>query len=391
MLSQESLGDVTAIIEDHEAALSETIADAAQTREQLAAAEVAALKAEAAAKAADQGLAQAQQLVRDLKSKEQSAESATGRAAKDIAIKIADDPGLDPLTKTFYSLVYSDHDLVWQHEPDAFATAAARGRVALSSITERLRTGEPVLVFRHDSIIADVANEQSLVATPPTIDIKSNAYVSLDGGSIDVVLPEASSAKATKQGLVSVERGTAQATLMSDHYEYGVDRLEAAASNEQWLVVGGEAIVLKLEQLDPIKRLVALTALKAVEVEVPFELEDEIRQATEDHLISLIAFLASGAGQETTTHSATSRDIWNGSSYRTQVTKDTPLTAMAKNVDLQSVRYTALAIGLTKETLRENIKVTLSTRIKQDTTAIDQAAKDIRSLANVDQLLDAIF
>lgn len=391
MLSQEMLTGVNTIIEAHESDLSGKIGAAIQTREELADAKIAVSEAEAAVKVANQNLTQAQQQVRSLETAEQRSESTIESAAKEVAVDIANDATIEPLPRTLYSLIYSDRSLAWQETPDAFKVAAERGRVAVSALMERLQAGEPVLLFSQSTIIADKAKEDTLVATPPTTEVKSSTYTSLNGGSIDVVLPDAYSAEATDQELVRVSQKPADVTLMSSYYEYDVDRLEVAASNEQWLVIGSEAVTAKLEQLDPVKRLVALTALKAAEVEIPIELEDEIKENTANRLVSLIAFLAAGTGQETTTRSVVGRDGWTGGSYRTQVTKDTPLTAMAKSVDKQSIKYTAQAIGLTKEALREKVEVVLKSRVGSDSTALDQLAKDLQSLTNVDQILDAIF
>lgn len=391
MLSQELLTGVNTIIEAHESDLSGKIGIAIQTREELADAKIAVSEAEAAVKVANQNLTQAQKQVRTLETAEQRSESTIESAAKEVAVDIANDTTIEPLPRTLYSLIYSDRSLAWQETPDAFKVAAERGRVAVSALMERLQLGEPVLLFSRSTIIADKAKEDTLVATPPTTEVKLGNYTSLNGGSIDVVLPDAYSAEATDQELVRVNQKPADVTLMSSYYEYDVDRLEVAASNEQWLVVGNEAITAKLKQLDPVKRLVALTALKAAEVEVPVELEDEIKENTANRLVSLIAFLAAGTGQETTTRSVVGRDSWTGGSYHTQVTKDTPLTAMAKSVDKQSIKYTAQAIGLTKEALRERVEVVLKSRVGSDSTALDQLAKDLQSLTNVDQILDAIF
>jgi hypothetical protein len=393
MLSQESLIGVGAIIEAHEAGLTERVAQAEHVRTQLADAKVAVGQAETAIKTAEQKLDRAQKQVRTYESEEQRAESRLEATAKNVAIDIAGNPDLDPVTKTLFSLVYEDRSLAWQETPDAYKTTAERGRVALSSVIEHLQPGEPVLYFNfaRGNVVAYVATEKSLVATPPNVNKQSETYTSLEGGSIAVVMTDAPNTQATDQELVRIERKTEEATLISSYYENDVDRLEVAASNEQWLVIGREAITAKLERLDPVKRLVALTALRAAEVEVPVEVTAEIRKQTEGKLVSLIAFLAAGTGQETTTRSVRSRNAWTGGSHRSQITEDTPLTRMAKSVDKQSIRYMAQAIGLSKDVLREKVEAVLKSRVGKDTTSLDQLAKDIQSLATVDQILDTVF
>ena len=76
-------------------------------------------------------------------------------------------------------------------------------------------------------------------------------------------MPETAIAKATDQGLVVVEQNTAEAVLISEMYGYGLEHLEAAAKNNKWLVIGKEAVVACLQDLEPLQEFVALTALKA--------------------------------------------------------------------------------------------------------------------------------
>jgi hypothetical protein len=391
MTSQELLDGVQPIVEAHETELADKAAHAMQVREKLADANIAVSEAQAAVKVAEQNLAQANDNVQDLKSAEQKAEGELERVARTVAADIIDGPDLAPLPKTLFSLIYDDRSLAWQETLDAFPAAAERGKVALSAIMERLQPNEPVLYFTRGNIAADVATGQSLVATPPTIDGERGRYVYIKGGSISVTMPESAVAQSTVQGLVKVERKPEEAILMNSYYEHDVERLEVAAGNEEWLVIGSEAVAGKLERLDPAKRLIALTALKAAGVEVPVEVDNEISEKTENNLVALVAFLAAGASQETRTHSVHGRDSWTGAHYSTQVTEETPLTRMAKSVDKQSIKYMAQTIGLSKDVLREKVQAALTSRVDQDTTSLDQLAKDIQSLTALDNLLDAIF
>lgn len=389
MLTSEALDRVSTIIAPQEAELQANAAEADSVRQQLADAKVAVGVAEGVVKTAKQGLKDAESQVRTFESSEQGAERAVEAAAKNVAVTIIRDPELEPVTKTLFSLTYTNRTLAWQEGSSVFADEIEKGKIALSAIMGRLASDAPILFFKDSGVTADTATDESLVATSPNAINKYNdSYVSIEGGSIAVVMPDTTTAKSS-EGLVVVEQKTVEAVLLSGGGDR--DRLEAAASNKKWLVIGEAAVVARLEGLEPMQQFVALTALKGAGIEMSLQVDPELKTKTEQSLVALLAFLASGTGQETRTRGVVRRDAWTGGSHRSQVTTDTPLTRMAKSVDKQSMRLMAQTLGISKEELRAKTETALKSRVANDTTSLNQLGKDVQSLAMLDQILETVF
>jgi hypothetical protein len=391
MLGQESLLGVEATIADNDIELQAAIAQATGVREQLVDAKLAVGEAQAAIKAAEQQLKDAQSQVRNLERKEQDAEGVVETAATKVAKSIASNRQLDVATRALYTWVYNERTLAWEEEPGAYERAAARGRVALTSLTERLQPEQPILYFEGNQVMADSATKKSLVINPPKLASKPRLHDPFETqGDVVLSLPNAASARATDQELVVVGQRSVENVLLSSYYGHNLDRLEWAASNEKWLIVGSEAIVNKLEQLDPLKRFMALTALAAANVSIPVVVDKELHQRTETKLVGLLAHLASGAAPDTITRREIVRDPWLRTGYKTVEDKG-PIAQMAHSVDPQSLRCMAQALKLTKDYLREQTVTLLKDRVKKDTTSLEQVAKDLQSMNTLDGLLDTIF
>lgn len=393
MLSQEALERLEVITKPQQANLEASVASAEEVRQQLADAKIGVATAKANVKEAEQSLEGAEMTVRQLESAEQGAEKKVESVAKDVAETIIRDPEIEPRTKTLFSLLYNDRKLAWQDGHDAYQKAVDRGKVALSSVIERLQLPDaPILYFSNQRVIADTATDKSLVTKPPKATNKcSDPYASIEDGSISIVMPDTATTHVTDQGLVVVEQDTVEAVLMSNMFGYDLEHLESAATNNHWLIIGEEAVTAKVQELEPIKKFVALTALNAVGVELDTSVEPELKTKTEQSLISLLAFLASGTGQETTTRTVRRRDAWTGGSHSSQVTEDTPLSLMAKSVNKKSIRLMAQTLGISKETLRTKVADTLNSRVAQDTASLDQLAKDVQAIETLNSILDSIF
>ncbi len=383
-LSEDSLEVIGSIIGAHQEDLSATVAHAMEVRMQLTEAELAASDAEVAVKTAQENLKQANERVRHLKSAEQHAERKVETVANGIAVNVATNMGLDSVTSTLFALIYNDRALAWDESSDAHQKAAHRGRAAMSAIIERLQPGEPVLYFGNRGVTAAVANERSIAVTGHSVEGR-NRGTWLSGGSIDAVMPNAITAEATTQGLVRVMTDDMKTTLISNQHKHGLDNLEKAATNEEWWVVGAEGIKAIIAQLDHPAQLLAVTALKAADVEIPLAVDADVKKKTEDTLIALMAFLAAGTSQETVNIPIHTR------TGTAQITKDSPLTQLANVVDAKSILYTSQAVGISKEALRERVVQALQSRLGEDNTPLSQVAKDARSLANLDDLLALIF
>jgi hypothetical protein len=392
MLSRESLETVETIVDAHETEMAKMRTAAGNVREQLGGAMFEVGAAEEAVILANKHLETFKTQVRQYESDVYRAESGIEAAAKDLTVDIIKNKELDPLTKTVFSVAYLGYGLARKETlEDPFKDAAVRGRAAMSSILERLKPGEPILYVLKEKIVADIATSNNIVVTAPraeTTNTKSS-YVSIKQGTISVAMPNAYVAEVTEDELIKVTRDSKEAVLLDN--QRNIEHLESVAENSSWLIIGKAGIRSRLEQLSPNRQFAAITILKATGVEIDLVIADDVRHKTEKELTELMAFLASGSGQETITRSHRERDNWSGGSYRSQITEDTKLTRMSKNIDMQSIRLMAQTIGLDKQSLHSKVEELLQSRVDSKTTSLNQLAKDIQSMNTLDEVLNIIF
>jgi len=292
-------------------------------------------------------------------------------AAHELAALIVEGPG-DHVTRTLFSLIYLNDDLAKDDDPSkAYADAAQRGHTALASIAERVQPGQPVLHITTDNevTVGVVAEDGALIAVLPRV---TNNRMRDDNsvGSIDLLLTNALSANAEKPFVKTRVVGESLVRLIESERRYNIGRLLQAGENTDWLVIGNDAIAKKLESANPMGQFVAMTALKAANVEVDFVLGEDAHAETAAILVALITYQATG--ELVSIHKkpgemispTQDRSLIDGVQFSLETVEDqgeleAELEILRKNAGGRDIRNMALALGLNKEAIKTRIDVLL--------------------------------
>lgn len=366
---------------------------------------VAVEEATQAVAAAKEALKNLKASGRQLEVDKQRADSRTERIGNRLAAEVLLQPGMDDVSRALFSIIYHDRRNAWKVGVDnnPYDDAIKAGGQAMASIAERLKPGEPILYFdRGDPVVARTPNDPLIADLPPhhytrtSLDeIEVGGYLNFDLGTIYLDMPSAVTARSKSQDLVAIEdrEEPSRATLISQMYEEGIERLERAATNDQTLVIGGQAIKGFMEKgLDGSGgtrehlHLPVATAMTARGLEVPFKLSSALRAETKKTLVELVAFIASGGARETVNEERRGR--WQEKTVA--VDKD-PLYVLSTEIDLRSIRYMATTIGLRKTQLKDSVNRLLGSKIEDDSTSLNDLGKGLASRRQLNDVVNQIF
>jgi hypothetical protein len=364
----------------------------AERRQEQISSEIAVGQAQLAVSEANAHLSDAQQIVKGAATREGAAQRAVANAAGYIGQRIDAIVELDPHVKTVLAHVYTRDELAAQKHPQPYETAAREGLRALATLTERLQPGEPMLVLpttQLRAVAANVANEP-LIVEPATI-IPRKERFRFDG-RIDLAVIDGKSAypyRAATTGIATVESFNRSYPLLTANYEEGLEHFESAASNQQWLIVGKDAISEQLERLSSGPRFLAIVAIKAAQLNVEAELSLADKNTLRGNLVDLLAHISCGVPDRSASKKI--REPSQSSSNFQRVSNEVQLAEMARALDNASIRSLILAAGSEKDEMLEETTSLIKERIAGDRMSITQVGQDLESLNKLDGLLEVIY
>lgn len=405
MFDPESVDIALGVAPQVQTRLADSLTDAWQARENIVQNQFDVGGAQAAVRAANEALKALTDKGRQLNRDKQQADTVTERVGDRLAAEVLLVPGLDNVSRVLFSIIYHDRRNAWQVDEnnDPYANAIKAGGQAMTDIAERLQPGEPILYFdRGDPVVGQVVGDPLTADLPTTHytrktldETKIGDYLNFDIGAIYLDMPGAVTAKSKSQDLVSIEdrEEPSRITLISRMSEEGLERLQAAATNESTLIIGGQAIKGFMEKgMDGSEdtrehlHLPVATAMTAVGLEVPFELGAELKANTKKTLVDLVAFIASGGARETVNEKR--RGLVED--LPVAVDKD-PLYELSTEINLRSIRYIAATVGLSKKQLKRSVRELLGSKIDDDRTSLNDLGKGISSRAQLRAVTDQIF
>ena len=388
------------IIEQTSDALQETYE--ARTAHEAAkeAARVELEEAKAVLKAAEDLAKEAANRHQSLSAADQQVDRDIVKVANEEARRIVAEPTLDPLTKTLHALILQDDTLARKSSKDTYGSAAYKARQAIDEIFERLQPGVPIVEFgtsfrseKAITVSAGVATNDTFAVTPPKVN--TNSYTRLEGGSVQLVLPQASKT-------VSIDRGLAELRdpldheidLISSHWEHDHERLERIATNTSWITIGETEIATKLKDLDQSYRIAALLALHAsgVTLDVEPKIIDQLRST----LISGLSMVASGRTPHKTEYRnaviSEARPSRNGRGWSEGVraSSDSLLVVM-QSLKRPTIKSLLDIAKLDKETFKAEASKSLEISSKKNDLSISQLAENSRVIAGLDLFADSLF
>lgn len=406
MFDPESVDIALGVAPQMQTRLADSLTDAWQARENIAQNRFDVEEAQAAVKAANEALKAVTDKGRQLSRDKQHADTVTERIGDRLAAEVLLTPDLDEVSKVLFSIIYHDGRNAGQVDEvnNPYTNAIKTGGRALATIASRLQPDEPILYFDRGEPVVSVAGKNPLIAElPPTHYTRKTLdetipgdYLSFSLGTIYLDMPDAVIAKPESQRLVAVDnwKEPNRVTLISPMYEEGLERLENAATNNRWLIIGNEAIKGYMELgLDgeggstrEHLHLPVATAMTAAGIEIPFEITTSVKEETKKTLTNLVAFIASGGEQETTNEKR------HGLVEDLIVAVDkNPLHQLSTVIDQRSIRHMAATIGLTKQKLEASVQELLGAKINDDTTSLKDLSKGLTSRAQLQEIVNQIF
>lgn len=378
-MSRESFSEVKAVVEANQFGLLAEQNAAVVARQDLVAVTGELDNAETALKAAQLRVETAKAALVESQLDVGAAHNKVAKAARDLATIIINTPG-DVVARTLYSIVYQDETLARNDDfGTAYPEAIKKSEMALGTIWNRLRPGEPVLhLGGHQLIVGKVPEEDVMLATlPRAVTSHSTGYTA--SGSINLPLVEAVIATTEESFATTEKLNEWEINLVGPDTKNKVRRLIEASENTSWLVIGKEGIATVLESNEPRCQLVAMTALKEAGIEVPFVLDEKIRTETAANLIAYITYLATEElihvhkRSEDGLHigSAPTVPVQSESEYVVESAGDdkeldNKYEKMKESVTGSTLRSMAKIVGLSQETIKETIEIILKDVAAED-------------------------